>query len=420
MRFPEGGLETLARRAREDACIVCAGSNGLKVVDGKDVLIGNRMFCCDLFYNRKDGFQPKWLYLAKTLPQEWTRSPSLMGAGYALSRATAEKLEAATGHLWDDIAGRWGFSEQVLAIKAFLMDVPVYFSRDVVFRHWYRYGKGERGKNPVPDAGRENRRNICHGTATLFGRKVWEQRFRPWCRKWLGPEETKRISTAAFRAMDARKTADSRQQSVGARSRHGGVPGRPWVRPIEDVFTHLCGKRAPITEPHPEHAWLAEIEAAVSSQQAAGSRGTVPQLRDAQGEGVRVLQWRPGESTLLVRRMLPKAEIFTIEMPGHRAGNWHDICQAAGVKMEQAKLGAGHGTPCPYVRPPQGGFDLVLIGGEMQDACKAAAEGLLRPGGRILVNPSADRLQIVDEELKKERKQTADSRQQAGKGKKNR
>ncbi|MCK4283138.1 MAG: glycosyltransferase family 2 protein, partial [Candidatus Brocadiae bacterium] len=415
----EGGLETLARRALQDTCIVCAGSNGLKVEDGKDVLIGSRLFCCDLFTNRNDGFQPKWLHLAKTLPQEWTRSPAPMGAGYAMSRVTAEKLEAATGHLWDDIAGRWGFSEQVLAIKAFLMDIPIYFSRDVVFRHWYRCGKGERSKNPVPDAGRENWRNVCHGTATLFGRKVWEQRFKPWCRKWLGPEETRRISTEAFRAQDARKAGDRRLETVGARR---AVPGaRPWVRPVQEVFTHLCGKRAPITEPHPEHAWLPEIEAAVRRLRAGGTakKQAVPAVSSLQSPAcrLRVLQWRPGESTLLVRRLLPKAEVFCIEMPGHRAGNWHDICQANGIKLAQVKLTAGHGAPCPYASCPAkwrgDGFDLVLIAGEMQDRCKAAAQGLLRPGGRILVNPSADRMQIVDEELKKERKQTAGSRQQA-------
>ncbi len=358
MRFPRGGLEVLAGRALQSECFVCAGSNGLEHQKG------SRLFCCDLFYNRKDGLQPKWLYVGKAPAEEWTRSPAPMGAGYVMSRATAERLEAATGTLWDDTAGRWGFSEQALAVKAFLLGIPVLFGRDVIFRHLYR------GTNPVRDAGTELWKNATRCTALLFGREAWEKRFKAWCVRRLGERTVAALSEEAFRDADQR----------GTRAQ--------WTRPVEDVFTHLCGKRAPVAKPHPEHDWLKKVCGACDA--------IVRRTANA-----RVLQWRPGEATMLVRRLLPEAEIVAVEMPGHRADNWWDVCRAHGVELVKARLGA------QYVEPSaasEGGpFDLILAGGEMQQECTAAAERLLKPGGRIVANPSADRNQIEDAELKRER-----------------
>lgn len=358
MRFPRGGLEVLARRALQSECFVCAGSNGLEHQKG------SRLFCCDLFYNRKDGLQPKWLYVGKAPAEEWTRSPAPMGAGYVMSRATVERLEGATGTLWDDTAGRWGFSEQALAVKAFLLGIPVLFGRDVVFRHLYR------GTNPVRDAGTELWKNATRCTALLFGREAWEKRFKAWCVRRLGERTVAALSEEAFREADRR----------GTRAH--------WTRPVEDVFTHLCGKRAPVTEPHPEHAWLKEVREVCEA--------IVRRTAKA-----RVLQWRPGEATMLARRLLPEAEIVAVEMPGHRADNWWDVCRAHGVDLVKARLGP------QYVEPPaasEGGpFDLILVGGEMQQECTVVAQRLLASGGQLVSNPAADRTQIEDAELKRER-----------------
>lgn len=388
----------LSRRAapslQPPGAIVFSGSNGFPKQKK------NRLFCCDMFYNRKDGFQPKWLYIAKPPPADgplslggWTRSPCMMGAGYVMSRATAQALEDATGNLWEDIAGRWGFSEQALSIKAFLLDIPVLSSHDVVIRHWY---SRPRPDGAIPDAGTDNRRNVCRATCVLFGRKVWEQRFKPWCLKWLSAREVKQISTQAFKEQDGRDPPSWKR----------------WKRPVSEVFTHLCGKRAPITEPHPDHAWLSEVKDEVRRMK---SEVTNNEQRAINNGPVRVLQWRPGESTLLVRRLLPKAEILTIEMPGHRADNWWDICPANGVQIQKAVLNGDYATRPRQWAQNGGKFDLVLVGGEMQDECKAVAQDLLAQGGQVLVNPSADRLQIEDAELKKERKdlKTVDSGQKS-------
>jgi GT2 family glycosyltransferase len=240
-----GGLERLARKALRgpvpgplrrsgasaDAgrpgglCIICAGSNGYKVERGRDRAAGNRLFCCDLLYNAAYGLQPKWRIVGKAPPHEWEPSPCPMGAGYVMSASTCSALEAATacpeqgraGQLWEDTAGRWGFSEEALAVKAHLLDVPVLFSRDVVFRHLYR------GANPLPRADRERWRNVTRATALLLGRELFETRFRGLCEKKLGAAEVERITGPALDGEPAIR--------------------RCAVRSPESVFSQLCGSK---------------------------------------------------------------------------------------------------------------------------------------------------------------------------------
>jgi len=349
MRFPSGGLERLARRAVQSRAIVCSGSTGL---DG-----GARNWGCDMFWNRRDGLQPKWR--DQELPaDEWSRSPCPMGAGYVMDMRTAARLRDATGELWDDTAGRWGFSEQALAVKAFLLDVPVEFSRDVVFQHLYRT------TNPTPNAAAAVRRNVCYAMARILGEEMFGRRFRAWCEKGLGEAEV---------------------VDLLARTQGGEPVGTPQAR--ARLWTHLIGKRAPIAHSHPAHSWLERVDAAIVEL---GERFP-------KGQGARILQWRPGEATMRIWQALPEAELHCIARRGHRADNWHDLFTARGLKLGIRDLGAG------YVRPPASGYDLILIGGDAQDGCEAVARGVLREGGRVLLNPQADKILIADEFLKKEK-----------------
>ena len=394
-----GGLEHLARRAlqldSEGGAFLCAGSSGYSLdKDGAAQPSGNRMTVCDLFWNAEKGLQPKWRYLAKRPPEEWTRSPSLMGAGYLVSRATAERLEAATacpeqgrgGTLWDDTAGRWGFSEEAMGVKCFLLDVPVYFSADVWFRHCYAWsGSGYRQTNPVPKAGREFVRNVTRCTALLFGQEIFDARFRPYCEMLLDKGPVDEI------------VADLPDTS-------GNWSARPC-----DVFWELLGKGARLDGEHPDHAWMDDVTRA-------GTWNALT-VAHAAGKGMRILQWRPGESTVGLRAMFPEAEIRTIELPGHRAKNWYAWCKAHGVALETVKLQGGYAT-----RPllsTWGKFDLVIVGGELQDACMETARRVLKPGGTILRNESADRFQIADEFRRAEEKllAPAESKVQSPKGK---
>lgn len=206
MRFPPGAIEALAPQALRGDAVLCSKSKGMEHQ--------NPDFCgwgCNLFYNARDGLQAKW----RPAPESraaFCPVPVPMGACYVMSRRTADHLEAATGRLWDDVAGRWGFSEQALAVKAFLLDIPVLVARDVVTRHLYR------AANPVTSAGREKWRNVTHVTAILFGRRLFDRHFRPYCERHLSPREVARIADAAL----------------------GAAPAPRWKRRPDEVFTHLC------------------------------------------------------------------------------------------------------------------------------------------------------------------------------------
>jgi len=355
-------LTVLARKALEtDACL-CSASRDVR---------RERSFWAsgaDLFWNRNDGLQAKWrIYPAE---DPWPRVPCMMGAAYFFSRKTAERLTAATDRLWEDTAGRWGMSEQAMGVKAFLLGIPTIAARDVFTRHLYR------GKNPVPDAGREVWKNVARSMSVLFSERTFNLRFR----------------SHVLKRMTEKDLAEIIQQR--------NVQGPVW--PDAAVFTHLCGKGARITSRHPDHSWMEVF-----------SRPRDPEpVRDYR----RVLQWRPGESTILLRERLPEADITCIETPGHRADNWWDICNELGVKLIKSQLGSGYAN-LPLIRE-WAPFDLILVGGEMQEQCMAVARQVLAPGGRIIRNERADRLQIEDAERKKEKeliKSTTKARRHEGK-----
>ncbi len=365
MRFPAGGLSTLGRRAEEEGTFVCAASCGL--TKGS-----NRLWCCDLFWNRDDGLQPKWLHVGgKQQPaEEWTRSPAPMGAGYVVSMKTAARLEEATGNLWDDVVGRWGFSEQAMAVKCYLLDIPVEFSRDVIIRHLYRKA------NPLPGAGMATARNCCYSMALLLGPEVYRRRFGPWCVKKLGEQVEKVLTAKAWAALP-----------------EGLNGGDAW-----GVFQQICGKRATVAAEHPDHAWLRALARAQSD---------IAVARGKEAGRMRILQWRPGESTMMARFQFPDAEIHAIELPGHRTSNWYDIAKGMDVLLHTIPLEPRYWQAPEIVDALDGkkGFDLILVGGEEQDACEKVARKYLRPGGSIIRNPSADRNLICDEFARKERKQ---------------
>ncbi|MFO7957218.1 MAG: glycosyltransferase family 2 protein [Candidatus Brocadiia bacterium] len=251
MRFPDGVLETLARKALRTNAVVCSKSKGLEHQ--------NQDFCgwgCNLLYNERDGLQAKW----RPAPEgraEFARVPAPMGACYVMSRPTANRLERATGRLWDDVAGRWGFSEQALAVKAFLLDIPILVARNAVTRHLYR------DSNPVPNAARETWRNVTHVTATLFGRRLFEERFRAHCERHLPRGEVDRIAERAFAAREPN-----------------------WKRPPEEVFTHLCGKNPSLDEPRDASSGMAARRTVTGS---GGPEGPVSGLPEVT---VCLLNWR--------------------------------------------------------------------------------------------------------------------------------
>jgi hypothetical protein len=372
MRFPEGALEALALRALQERCIVSAGSQPFKrkacppaVERGhEDVKEGCRLWGCDLFYNANAGLQPKWLRMAKPPEDEWMRSPCIMGAGYVLSTETARELEGATSALWEDTAGRWGFSEQALSVKAFLLDIPIYFSRDHLIWHAFR------GTNPLPKAGKEMWKNVARATYVLFGPALFDERFRAHCERQL-------TAAGVKEALAGAEPADA-----------------AWAHPPAEVFTHLCGKRAVVGEMHPDLDWTEHVV----------------------GKPERVIVWRPGEHLTWTREALPDAEIVCFEWSKHRFINWQAWCKEHKVALHQTEplkdfverplaLTLAQGSAQNAAAASRAGHDLALIAGDMQAECRAVAERLLREGGQIVVAPSQQDGQVADEFVKAEREQ---------------
>jgi hypothetical protein len=92
-----------------------------------------------------------------------------------MGRGAIERLSAPTGRLWENVAGRWGFLLEPLAVKCHFLGVPVYVSRDHYTRHLYRR------RNPVCNAHVEKVRNVAFATAAAFSEETWRRHFRPWC-----------------------------------------------------------------------------------------------------------------------------------------------------------------------------------------------------------------------------------------------
>jgi len=354
MRFPPGVMEALAAKAVESGAIVTSKAAGWRdKKTGKPH--GFRAWGADLHWNLGYGLQPKYRIYPKHQP-EWIRVPSPMGACYVMGRETIERLSAPTGRLWDDVAGRWGFSEQALAVKAFLLGIPVLVSRDLKTHHHYKE------TNPVPNAGLETWKNVCYSMAALLSEETFDERFRPFCETYI------------------------REHVEGlAKQARADRPGPlPWTWGAERrIFTYLCGRGAKITEPHNDHAWLP------------GLALTADALAD---RPLRILQWRPGESTPLIYPVFPGNDITCLEWNRHRAQNWGPLLKRLGVKLLQVELRHWTDPQAAGFLKDAKPFDLITLGGEMAEACRPAAKRLLAPGGRIVVNPTADAYQIEDKE----------------------
>jgi glycosyltransferase involved in cell wall biosynthesis len=360
---PWGLIEHLARRALQERAILCAGSLGIK--EGS-----TRYWVCDLFYNSKDGLQPKWRCIGgKQQPkEEWPVSPCMMGAGYVMSAETARALTEPTGAIWEDTAGRWGFSEQALSVKAFLMGVPVRFSRDVWLRHLYR------DKNPLDGAGTDKWKNVARSMFVLLGEDLFNERFRAFCENRLGKQALEEI----LEGLEEYPNPEVDDEALA-------FEDWQWRDHREDIFTTLCGKRATPGELHPDWNFWTEpsVEQFVSGM-----------IEKKATYVHRILVWRPSECLLWLREELPDADIRCLDFDGPRLKTWASWCKAHKVQLHAVAADRDY-----YERPQTWGvkFDLVVIAGAVQARCKAVAERLLAPGGRIVLAPSGLRGQVADE-----------------------
>ena len=335
----------LAEKALTEDCIV--------VPRCVDIDKGGGGRGCDIFWNFRNELNIRWRYQQE---EEWKRVACMMGACYVISRATASKLTLPTGQLWEDIAGRWGFSEQSLSVKAFLLDIPIYASRDLKVKHKFR------SSCPTPNIYYHVHKNAAFSLGSLLSKECFEERFLPFLLPHFNGDKKK---------ADLDRILASLPTTI-----------RSWDRAKEEkMFTHLFGCNPPVVSPHPDHAWLTHV-------------AQTAYLMSPE----RILVWRPGEATILLRRICPDAEIIAIEFPGIRTENWRRLAPGFKVDLRTYPLWAND-----YVNAPRkwGKFDLVLVNGERQEECMAVAKEV---GNIVITNELADLEQIDSKEREQEKK----------------
>lgn len=207
MRFARGGVEILARKAITSGAVICSGSAGLHYGPAGLELLGERVGAgCDLVINPDGWPEAVWRYAEPDDPPDWFPCQVPHGACYVMSAATARRLMEPTGLLWDTVAGRWGYCEEALAMKAFLLGIPILISGTIDTWHLYRES------NPLPGAALEKLKNVC---ATLA--------------RYLTPEE---YEACFARSMEAALGNEMEPQIRGDAQAAGLIP---WPRPVTDL-----------------------------------------------------------------------------------------------------------------------------------------------------------------------------------------
>ena len=159
------GMLTMVAGALASRCITVTQSKGLDSEESRGI-------GCELYLFKFTGLQAKWVRHS-TSKAEWLPSPCPMGAAYFVSATTANILASATGNLFDATAGTWGFTEGALAIKCWLLSIPILFHATIFSRHCYKT------KNPNPGASIGRKKNFCHSMALLLSTDMYNQQFKP-------------------------------------------------------------------------------------------------------------------------------------------------------------------------------------------------------------------------------------------------
>jgi glycosyltransferase involved in cell wall biosynthesis len=358
-----GTLETLASKALEnEPCITVMPSRGY------DPDAGGQLRGCYMYWNIKDGIQCRWRNDPKS-KKEWIRVPAMMGADYGYSRKTIEMMSEPTGQFWDNIIGRWGFGEQSMAIKAFLMDVPIYLCNHHPVGHFYR------DKNPLANSGQDVVHsvweNIVYSTALVLHKETFNQRLRPYC---------------------SRRMKDSRLNELVAKAEKDRNFLPADIAKERKIFTDLFGYQAKITETHPDNSWI---------------ESTIQDLKETkpQDEVGSILVFRPNEILFDLVETYPNAKIHVFDFRGPRYKNWRPVIQEMpNVSITGTQWSNLHTKPkktAPY--------DVVLICGDKRDECRGMSEEFLASGGVILESPTRHRFQLEHGQRRDESKKVVDN-----------
>ena len=138
---------------------------------------------------RKDIISVQWALIQPT--HEWTQIQAPIGGLYSMSAETARLLASPTGMIFDTTAGLYGYVEEMLAIKAHFLHVPVFVYIADPHQHLFKT-TSER-----PGMMLERRRNLVYCLALYFSAEFFEERFLATAETLLPPEEVARLRREA-------------------------------------------------------------------------------------------------------------------------------------------------------------------------------------------------------------------------------
>lgn len=163
MAYTKGSMQVLAHEALAHDAIICPTSTGFENP------------CNFVGWGARLEYEPgklpcvKWI-LDQTEPIE--QRPAPLGGCYVMSRHVAEMLAAPTGYLWEGTIGRYGYSEESLAMKAWLLDIPILSIKGAVVAHNYASGKV---LGPTEHSG--NGENCALDLMTMLGHDLFTKHF---------------------------------------------------------------------------------------------------------------------------------------------------------------------------------------------------------------------------------------------------
>ncbi len=90
-------------------------------------------------YGARFRVKPKWGLLnahITTKPEEFMAPrDTIIGAGYVMSKEVIERMGG-----WPTLSGLWAYQEQSVALRCWIMDIPMFAARDITAEHMYKSG----------------------------------------------------------------------------------------------------------------------------------------------------------------------------------------------------------------------------------------------------------------------------------------
>ena len=97
----------------------------------------------------------------------------------------------------------------------------------------------------------------------------------------------------------------------------------------------------------------------------------------------RILEWGPGNSTLMMNKMCPDSEVISIEHLEWYYNEWKDRIKSKILLIPDVE----GGTMPRYTNPPvKGKFDLIFVDGRQRVRCMKRALKLLSKNGVVMLH----------------------------------